>query len=244
MSQSGFQFKRFYLSHDKCAMKVGTDSIILGSWTSVEKAKRVLDIGTGSGLLAIMMAQKSDETAQIDAIEIDNEAAKQAETNIAQSPWPQRIRVFNTAAQDFVTAHPYDLIISNPPYYVGKQGELTPTDAQFISPQRRLARHTLGLSFEALASSVDRLLSADGQANLVLPELSADEFIQLATDFELFPIRQLSIQSGKLKPPTRRLICFARGKQNCISECLCIHAENGQYSQKFRTLCKDFYLKF
>ncbi|PTT52789.1 tRNA1(Val) (adenine(37)-N6)-methyltransferase, partial [Aeromonas sp. HMWF014] len=130
---SGFTFKQFHIEHDRCAMKVGTDGILLGAWAPVANASRVLDIGTGSGLIALMLAQRSRSDCLIDGVELDRDAATQARANVAASPWTSRVNIVENAIQDY-RAPPYDLIVSNPPYFVAGQS--------FSDPARALARHT------------------------------------------------------------------------------------------------------
>lgn len=119
LRRNGFTFKQFFVAHDRCAMKVGTDGILLGAWAPVAGVKRCLDIGSGSGLLALMLAQRTDDSVMIDAVELESEAAAQAQENIAQSPWAERINIHTADIQQWITqqAARFDLIISNPPYY-------------------------------------------------------------------------------------------------------------------------------
>lgn len=119
LRRNGFTFKQFFVAHDRCAMKVGTDGILLGAWAPVADVKRILDIGTGSGLLALMLAQRTDDNVPIDAVELDSGAAMQAQENVAHSPWPHRITVHTDDIQRWAPRQTvrFDLIISNPPYY-------------------------------------------------------------------------------------------------------------------------------
>lgn len=244
MKKNGFQFKQFFVAHDRCAMKVGTDSILLGSWCQVTQAKRILDIGTGSGLLALMMAQRAVPEAQIDAVDIDEGAAVQSQLNVANSPWSDKISLYHRSITHFEANEPYDLIVTNPPYFEGKKGDLVRSDPQYINEQRRLARHSIGLSFPMLIDVLDRLLSANGQCNLVLPDTAAKEFIRLASQYHLHPLRQLFVATRNMRQPSRRLICLGRGKRQSIEEHIVIHDDYGQYSPQFKSLCKDFYLNF
>ncbi len=147
---SGFTFKQFHVAHDRCAMKVGTDGILLGAWAPVTNARRILDIGSGSGLIALMLAQRSPADCRIDAVELDSNAARQARENAAASPWHERVTVIESAIQTYQAA-PYDLIVSNPPYFVAGQS--------FRDPARALARHTGGLDSRDLLAACDRLLA-------------------------------------------------------------------------------------
>lgn len=244
MASNGFQFKQFFIQHEQCAMKVGTDSILLGSWVTPKGAQKILDIGTGSGLLAIMLAQKSTPEAKITAIDIDNKAVEQARANVQRCPWPEKVDVSTSAVQDFLTKGTFDLIVSNPPYYAPKPGDLTPADPQFIESQRRLARHTVELTHSTLLACIVALLSDRGRCFLVLPEEICAEFIRLAEGKALFINEQLMIRTSPKKNTLRRILCLSKVSTQGRYERLCIHEENGEYSSAFRTLCKDFYLKF
>ena len=147
-----FRFKQFTIHQDACAMKVGTDGVLLGVLADVTAATHLLDIGTGTGLVALMLAQRNPSMS-IDAIEIDSKAAKQAAENVAQSPWPQ-IRVHCAALQTYTANQPYNLIVSNPPYFVNS--------LKAPKAARTTARHTDSLSFNELVEGVDRLLSPAG----------------------------------------------------------------------------------
>lgn len=241
---AGFQFKEFYIKHDQCAMKVGTDSIMLGSWVQTDSAKHILDIGTGSGLLAIMLAQKSLPGAEITAIDLDCDAIKQANFNGKNSPWPDKVVFLKSSLQDFKAHHQFDLIVSNPPYFEPKSGLLKTSDPQFIESKRRTARHTLALSHEELLLSISRLLSPQGRCYLVLPERACKPFEQLVTTTDLSINRQLLVSPKAEKKGIRRLIMLSKSNSESRLERLVIHSEDGQYSQEYRTLCKDFYLNF
>lgn len=144
LRRNGFTFKQFFVAHDRCAMKVGTDGILLGAWAPVAGVKRCLDIGAGSGLLALMLAQRTSDSVIIDAVELESEAATQAQENVAQSPWLERINVHTADIQQWVTQQTarFDLIISNPPYY--EQG------VECATPQREQARYTTSLDHQTL----------------------------------------------------------------------------------------------
>ena len=157
---AGFKFKQFAVEQDDVAMKVGTDGVLLGAWANTDNAKRILDIGTGTGVIALQMAQRNP-VAQIHAVEIDETAAHRARANFDLSPWAERMNVEQTAVQEFSPAEKFDLIVSNPPYFVDS---LLPPDAK-----RSTARHTHDLSFEELDSAVCQLLADDGLFALILP---------------------------------------------------------------------------
>jgi len=135
-----FQFKKFVIHHDRCALRVGTDAVLLGSWVDVNKAKVILDVGTGSGVIALMLAQRTEDDVQIDAIEIEKEDVSQAKENVLPSPWPKKVSIFEKSFQEFVPPLKYDLIVSNPPYFINSL--LPPT------VHRARTRHTEHLTFE------------------------------------------------------------------------------------------------
>ena len=161
MSNPFFKFKRFTVYHDRCAMKVGTDGVLLGAWTDVEGVRSVLDVGTGTGLIALMLSQRCD--AAVQAIDIDEDAVIQARENVKNSPWPEQIEVRQEDVREFAETcgRRFDLIVSNPPYF---------TEKVMCPEQRRnAARHTEGLAFSELAAAVSALLAEQGRFSVVLP---------------------------------------------------------------------------
>jgi tRNA1Val (adenine37-N6)-methyltransferase len=167
---SAFRFKQFTVEQDKCAMKVGTDALLLGAWADCSHATRVLDIGTGTGVLALMLAQRAPQ-AHIDAIEIDAAAAEQATQNVARSPWQSRVTVYEVSLQQFAAANPlpiYDFIVSNPPFF--HQSLKTP------DPQRAQARHTDSLLHDVLLHNTAQLLLPNGSCCFVLPTNQSARF--------------------------------------------------------------------
>ena len=176
-------------------MKVGTDGVLLGALADVTAATHLLDIGTGTGLVALMLAQRNPSMS-IDAIEIDSKAAKQAAENVAQSPWPQ-IRVHCTALQTYTANQPYNLIVSNPPYFVNS--------LKAPKAERTTARHTDSLSFNELVAGVDRLLSPSGKFWVILPADEQTNFCQLAQEKGLYPYRLIHVHPRAEKPAKRTL---------------------------------------
>lgn len=144
MSSRGFTFKQFHINHNRCAMKVGTDGILLGAWANIDGARRILDIGTGSGLVALMLAQRSSADVNIMGLELDEAAAAQAADNVQASPWPQKVAIQQGALQQYI-APEFDLIVSNPPYYSHGQ--------DFADAARAQARHTGSLTLAVVVSS-------------------------------------------------------------------------------------------
>lgn len=230
-----FHFKKFTVTHDRSTHKVGTDGVLLGAWVNVEKATQILDIGTGTGVIALMLAQRSNDKAQIDAIEIESEDATLAAENIRRSPWPEKIQVVNTSIQEFFPPVKYDLIVSNPPYFINSW---KPPDNK-----RSAARHTDELSYVELLQSVSQLLKDEGVFGIILPYLEGTMFIEMARSFKLFPRRQLIFRSRHNKPPERILVEFSRHLVEPESEELILHSEGNDWSEAYKNLTRDFYLK-
>ncbi|MFQ2148738.1 tRNA1(Val) (adenine(37)-N6)-methyltransferase [Aeromonas jandaei] len=230
----GFTFKQFHINHDRCAMKVGTDGILLGAWAPVEQARRVLDIGSGSGLIALMLAQRSRSDCQIDGVELDSDAVIQARENVAASPWADRVTITESAVQGYQAA-PYDLIVSNPPYFVAGQS--------FSDPARAMARHTGALDSHALLAACDRLLAPNGEVALVLPTAMADEILCISADYDLHGICYTAVITREGKEANRVLLRLGRGLNRCERGDIVIHSADGAYSDRYIQLTSPFYLK-
>jgi tRNA1Val (adenine37-N6)-methyltransferase len=237
-----FSFKQFTIHQDQTAMKVTTDACILGAYTDVKGAKNILDIGTGTGLLSLMLAQKIN--AKIDAIEIDENAYNQAITNINQSIFKDTITVYNTSIQDFAVnlgvkglrLRLYDLIISNPPFF---QNHL-----KSETESRNNSIHTDTLSFEDLLEVVLRLLNPNGTFVVLLPLYESAIFEQLAISKELYPQKKLTIRHRKGSKILRIITTFGRVKKEIINEELIIKNPDESYTLDFQGLLKDYYLIF
>ena len=237
MRGKGFTFKQFHISHERCAMKVGTDGTLLGAWAEVpSQAQRILDIGTGSGLIAIMIAQRHP-FAQITAIDIDNDCILQARENIDACPWNSRIYLHHTSLQDFHPEKKFDIIISNPPYFVDSL--LSPDD------KRSTARHTSTLSFEELTEGVVRLLASEGKFSLILPPAESRLFLSAARG-KLYLTRQTELWSTPQSGVRRILMELQASPPEILpnTERLYIEDEEKNFSEEYRALTKDFYLKF
>ena len=220
-------------------MKVNTDGILLGAWSLVAGRKRILDIGTGTGLIALMLAQRSQtDGACIDAIELDPDATKQAIANVQASPWNARI---NVQQQDVLQynngSEPYDLLVCNPPYFVDS---LKAPDTK-----RRLARHTDSLDFNQLILKATELACDNADFCLILPIVEAKRFIDLShgSGWQLSAICVVS--HNESKPPFRYLMRFTKSNAKCETQhtSLIIRGPNNQYSHDYIALCRDFYLK-
>jgi len=216
-------------------MKVGTDAVLLGAWANVKHANRILDIGTGSGVISLMIAQRSQPSVHIDAVEIEHLDAEQAKENVLNSPWPDRISVYESSIQNFSSQSNYDVIISNPPYF--NNGFQPPNQ------KRSQTRHTIALDFDSLLKSIIRLLKKDGTFNVILPYTEGLEFIALAEHHQLFCSRLWNFRSRKEKPIERLLLEF-RFKLFDKEEDEVIHYEKDEaWTNVYKALTKDFYLK-
>jgi tRNA1Val (adenine37-N6)-methyltransferase len=233
---SEFQFKQFTIKQADSAMKVGTDSVLLGSLLEADSPHRILDIGTGTGLLALMMAQRFG-AATIDAIEIDTAAANEAQFNINKSKWHQRIFVHNKTFQVFAEqAGVYDLIISNPPYYPAAD------HYKIEEHQRSNARQTQSLSFDDLVSGVNRLLSDDGICWMVLPTQEAEILITKAIANGLYLNRQILVHSKLSKAYNRVIFSLSKKAAHMAQSTFVIYEEEGGYTQLYKQTTMPFLL--
>ncbi len=220
-------------------MKVCTDACVLGAYTAqlAEESKpvpqQILDIGTGTGLLSLMLAQKTNAT--IDAIEMNAAAAGQAGENFAQSPWANKLKVVNGSIQDFVTSKKYDLIISNPPFFED--------DLRSGNASKNDAKHDSGLTLQELVLAIQQNLSEDGFATILLPYHRTDYFKQIAEQAGLFVNGVLLLQQSPKHNFFRSIIVLGKQKSNYTEESMLIHDEQRQYSPAFTALLKDYYLK-
>ncbi len=235
MANTSFQFKQFVVEQAHCAMKVNTDGVLLGAWAKAGEAERILDIGTGTGVIALMMAQQCP-TAMIDAIDIDARAAGQAKTNVEHSAWNERLCVYHSALQDFKPAYSYDFIVSNPPYFVN---DLKPTDTR-----KSVAKHSVDLSYDELLTNVHRLLSETGQFAVVIPYFNKALFLEKAAGFGLFVSSALRVQAREDKVPYLALLQLERRKGEELEEELVIQTLSGEYTAEYKALTQAFYLKF
>ncbi|MDR2627774.1 MAG: methyltransferase [Dysgonamonadaceae bacterium] len=233
MSNNFFKFKQFTVYHDLCAMKVGTDGVLLGAWAGCTDCNSILDVGTGSGLIALMMAQRS--RAQIDAVEIDERACRQALANVEESPFPSRIRVVHTDYQSFHPGYLYDLIVSNPPYF-----SLSLENPDSVKAR---ARHNASLSFETLIRKSSLLLKDGGRLAVIVPFEARTIWNQQALSCRLNLLKETSVKSKTGKPPKRILLEYIKGAADCIDRTeLVIEQDKHMYSPEYVELTKDFYL--
>jgi tRNA1Val (adenine37-N6)-methyltransferase len=236
LRRNGFTFKQFFVAHDRCAMKVGTDGILLGAWAPIARVKRILDMGTGSGLLALMLAQRTENTVMIDAVELDAAAAGQAAENVAESPWANRIHVHTADVQQWLVEENsrYDLIISNPPYY--EQG------VECATPQREQARYTTTLDHAALLNCAANAITEDGFFCVVLPENIGNGFTERALSMGWHLRLRTDVAETELRLPHRVLLAFSPQAGECFSDRLVIRGPEQQYSEGYTALTQVFYL--
>jgi tRNA1Val (adenine37-N6)-methyltransferase len=236
--RGGFTFKQFFVAHDRCAMKVGTDGVLLGAWVELGQARRILDIGCGSGLIALMLAQRSTAEARIDAVELDAEAAAQARDNVQASPWPQKIQVHTQDIYHFAQqhAHGYDLIVSNPPYFA-------PAVA-CRDQARTYARYTETLTHDVLLDCAERLIAENGHFCVVLPYDIGRLFAANAQQRGWQTARRVNIRDRAATLPHRMLLALTRGPMVKEEAELAIKLADGSYSADFRRLISDFYLNY
>jgi len=232
MSNPCFHFRRFDVFHDLCAMKVGTDGVLLGAWVSTGEEKRILDVGTGSGLIALMLAQRTN--ALIDAVEIDDSGFEQAARNVLCSPWPDRVLVKHADYRDFTSSYKYDLIVSNPPFF--RNSLKTP------SKKRNLARHDESLTWEQLIIKSAELLDFNGRLAVILPFEAYGSFESICWQHKLYLIRRCEVSTSEGRSPKRLLLEFSH--ERTITEHTCMAIETGDHSRTvcFSTLTSDFYL--
>lgn len=230
----GFTFKRFHVAHDQCAMKVGTDGVLLGAWLAAQKAQRVLDIGCGSGLISLMLAQNLS-CASIDAIDIEAKAISQAQENFLFSPWGQVLRAINTSVQDYQSSS-YDLIVSNPPFFESAHA----TSCR----ERHLARQDSQLPLSDLFSHSRRLAHDNTLLALVFPSQSMDKVATAAQNYGWFLKQSTDVYTKATGEPHRCLSLWQRQilSSSAQRSSLVIHATDGAYSTDFIHLCGDFYL--
>ncbi len=232
MSNDYFRFKQFCIHHDRCAMKVGTDGVLLGAWGCVE-GRRILDIGTGTGLIALMAAQRNPE-AKVWGIDIDEEAVLQAQENIAESPFCSRIECILQDVLTFETEELFDAILCNPPFFTE---DTLPDDKS-----RALARNNKNLPFPLLIKKVAELLAEDGVFSLVVPSGLVQEIVGLCLENGLHLVRRCQVHTTAQKPPRRTLLAFSRQNMKCDEQVLCLMDKDGSRSVQYQELTKDFYL--
>jgi len=242
-----FQFKQFTINQDRCAMKVGTDGVLLGAWCPIDNNPfSILDIGAGTGILSLILAQRSNAehpslhgelAQQIDAIEIDEDAYEQCVENFENSPWGDKLFCFHAGLDEFMEEpeDEYDLIISNPPFYT--------EDYKTENEQRDLARFSDALPFKDLVEAVNLLLSENGIFAVIIPFKEEEKFIALAKDFELHPFKINRVKGTPTTEIKRSLLAFSKTQKQTLIDELIIETARHQYTEEYIDLTKDFYLK-
>jgi len=232
-----FQFKQFKIIQEHSAMKVGTDGALLGAWVNVGNAKSVLDVGAGTGLITLMLAQRS--SAKVLGIEIEKNAAEEANSNVQNSPWKERVSIKNMSFQDFAesNSNKFDLIVSNPPFFTNSYKNET--------TNRAIARHNDLLPFAELLIGTVSLLDNNGRLAVVLPNIPGNEFIELAKNEGLSLARLTKVKPHAKKEVNRFLMEFRKENSNPEINYLEIYLEDGtDYTGMYKDLTRDFYLKF
>ena len=237
-----FVFKQFKIHQDRCAMKVGTDGVLLGAWADIEKAQTILDIGTGTGVIAIMLAQKSANTegVTIHAVEIDDVAVTQAQENMADSPFSSRLTVFHDSVQNFAKLQPdkYDLIVSNPPFFTG--GTLS------SNGDKTNVRHTVKLPHGDLLNATRELLNKNGRFCVILPLIEGLRFIEISRTYGFYLTRRSDVRPKQDKGIERLLLQFELSNRTFSHDELIIQNSRDErdYTEGYKELTRDFYSIF
>lgn len=233
MANSFFQFKQFTIWQDKCAMKVGTDGVLLGAWAETAGVKNILDVGTGTGLVSLMLAQRCD--ARILALEIDKQAVLQASENVGQSPWKDRIEVICEDFRFYKNKFKFDLIVSNPPYFSGS--------LKSPYPQRNLARHRGELTFKEFIMQAAELLDKQGHVSLIVPATCRNEIREAAALSRLYACKITEVCTRPGIPPKRILIDLSFTEKSCIQDKIVLELDRHVYSEEYISLTQEYYLK-
>ena len=235
MGSPSFRFKQFEIWHDHCAQKVGTDGVLLGAWADLKQSKHILDVGTGSGLIALMAAQRASE-AEVVGIEIDPDAARQASENAQRSPFSERITITQSDVRDFHSPLAFDCILSTPPFFTE---ETRPPVSE-----RAIARNTATLTFVELIAAVGRLLADEGCFHVVLPSSAVPGFVALCLDCNLRLERQCLVSTVAGKTPKRSLLTFVSGipSSPLLVEQLVLQTPDGRRTEAYQRLASSFYL--
>jgi len=237
MSNSWFQFQQFRVAQDRCAMKISTDAVLLGSLVQSDAPKQILDIGTGTGVIALMLAQRFPE-ASLTALELDPEAASQARENCEQSPFSERLTVLQGRFQDFPEEECFDLLVSNPPFF--------PDHLPASDPKRQQALHTDSLSFAELLHKASQVLAPSGSFWVILPPRQMKDFIQYGAAHGLFPRTRVGIRDTAAKPIHREVVSFtfSEALASIRPEEILLKNEDGSYSERYQQLISGFLLGF
>ncbi|MCW3092329.1 MAG: methyltransferase [Ferruginibacter sp.] len=238
MPNDYFQFKHFTIQQENCAMKVCTDACIFGAFVATRMKNRlpvvesILDIGTGTGLLSLMLAQQTN--GRIDAVELDGAACKQAKRNFEQSAWRDRLKIVSSNVLEFYPGKKYDFIISNPPFFEG--------DLKSGNSKKNAAKHDSTLTLEQLLSTINKNLSGDGYFAVLLPYHRTEYFKKIAGEANYFLNEQLLVQHAARHPFFRSVLLFSHYESTPLNNELIIKNEDGGYTPEFTSLLKNYYL--
>lgn len=230
-----FKFKQFEVDQTGCAMKINTDGVLLAALLEFESPKNILDIGTGTGVLALMMAQRFT-SAKVTAVEIDELASATAGRNFQKSAFGKRLAINNVAIEQFITAQKFDLIISNPPFFVN--------DLKNTEEKKGIARHTSEQFFANLIVKVNAILANDGRFWFILPIKQAELLIKYALENGLFPAKRIELHSDQFKPAFRWIVCLDRRNFETKIEQFYIYESEKNYTKAYKELLKDFFLGY
>lgn len=230
-----FRFKQFEVEQSGCAMRINTDGVLLGAIVAQQQPQLILDIGTGTGVIAMMLAQRFPQAA-VTAVEIDEAAAFRAASNFEASPFAARLQVQHSDIATFQTEHRYDLMVSNPPYFVN--------DLKNPELRKGLARHADEDFFEGLLRKASALLSEKGMFWVILPAKQAELLVVNAVLFKLFPRQIIHVHSDVSKSEFRQIVCFSFTDGPVLHENFYIYSAQGVYTDAYKTLLKDFFLAF
>ncbi|RKS55863.1 tRNA1Val (adenine37-N6)-methyltransferase [Gillisia mitskevichiae] len=237
--ETPFRFKEFSVAQDKCAMKIGTDGVLLGAWTPISaEVNSILDIGAGTGIIALMLAQRSFAET-IDALEIDEDAYEQAVENFENSPWGDRMFCYHAGFDEFVEEmqdEKYDLIVSNPPFFAN-------TSASEITTSREAARSQASLPFEELLHGVSQLLSENGIFSIVIPKEEETTILEIASSNKLYPNKITEVKGTKTAKVKRSLITFQFLQKEIEKEVLILEESRHNYTPEYKKMVAPFYLK-
>ncbi|RZK48922.1 MAG: methyltransferase domain-containing protein [Pedobacter sp.] len=230
-----FQFKQFQVDQTDCAMKINTDGVLLAAMVQAAQPQHILDIGTGTGVIAMMLAQRF-ESAQIDGVEIEIQASERAALNFKGSSYAHRLKAFHSAIESFESPVTYDLIVTNPPFFVN--------DLKNPEPKKGIARHADTDFFEELIKKVFQLLAPEGEFWVILPVKQAQHLVQIAARHRLYQVYQTNIHSDKNKPLIRMVIALAKQAKSFNPMEFYIYEEEKVHTEAYQELLKDFFLAF
>lgn len=230
-----FKFKKFEVNQSGCAMKINTDGVLLGAIAEQVSARQILDIGTGTGVIAMMLAQRFP-AAHVEAVEIDELAALTADANFKDSAFAANCKAFHGDFANYDSLKRYDLVVSNPPYFVN--------DLKNPEHRKGIARHADLQFFESMLARVARLLNKSGSFWFILPVKQAENLIRMAVDYDLYPAKIIHLHSDESRPEFRWIVCLNYSLRETAHENFYIYQTEGVYTAPYKALLKDFFLAF